>query len=464
MSMGTLAMVATEVGGQLIGADRAFESVSTDTRSLSPGQLFFALRGERYNATQFVAEAQSRGAVGAVVEQQCDCELPQVQVTDTRQALGVLARSWRTGFKLPVIAVTGSNGKTTVKEMIAAIMRAEHPGAEDSILATQGNLNNDIGLPLTVLELRAHHRAAVLEMGANHPGEIAALAKMAVPQIGVITNAAPAHLEGLGSIADVAATKGELLDELPESGTAVLNRDDAFFDYWDERRQARTRSTFGLASTADYRAENISDRIKAGEPSLEFTLHCPDGAIDLHIAIAGRHNVVNVLAAAAAAQSAGASIDAIADGLAAVVNVAGRLRPLKSASGITIYDDSYNANPASVRAAIAFLAGVDAPRWLVLGDMGELGKTGPVLHREIGTAAREAGIDRLFCIGALSRATAEAFGPAAEWHETLDDLWGSLQQQLPPRLSILIKGSRFMGLDRLVADVVAFGRQTEPEG
>ena len=195
MSMGTLAMVATKVGGQLIGADQAFESVSTDTRSLSPGQLFFALRGERYNATRFVAEAQSRGAVGAVVEQHCDCELPQVQVTNTRQALGALARSWRTGFKLPVVAITGSNGKTTVKEMIAAILRAEHPGAEDSILATPGNLNNDIGLPLTVLELRVHHRAAVLEMGANHPGEIAALAKIAVPQIGVITNAAPAHLE-----------------------------------------------------------------------------------------------------------------------------------------------------------------------------------------------------------------------------------------------------------------------------
>ena len=464
MSMGTLAMVATEVGGQLVGTDRAFESVSTDTRSLSRGQLFFALRGERYDATQFVAEAASLGAVGVVVEQQCDCELPQVRVTDTRQALGALARAWRTGFTLPVIAVTGSNGKTTVKEMIAAIMRAQHSGADDSILATQGNLNNDIGLPLTVLELREHHRAAVLEMGANHPGEIATLANIAAPQIGVITNAAPAHLEGLGSIADVAATKGELLDELPESGTAVLNCDDAFFDYWDERRQVRNRSSFGLASIADYRAENVRDRIEAGEPSLKFTLHCPDGAIDLCIAMAGRHNVFNALAAAAAAQSAGASMDAIADGLAAVANVAGRLRPLQSDSGIMIYDDSYNANPASVGAAIAFLAGVDAPRWLVLGDMGELGDSGETMHREIGTAAREAGIDRLFCIGALSKATAEAFGPDAEWHETLDDLWASLQKQLPPRLSILIKGSRFMGLDRLVEDLVAFGGQTESEG
>ncbi|MEE8280922.1 MAG: UDP-N-acetylmuramoyl-tripeptide--D-alanyl-D-alanine ligase [Gammaproteobacteria bacterium] len=464
MSMGTLAMVATEVGGQLIGADRAFESVSTDTRSLSPGQLFFALRGEQYDATQFVAEAQSRGAAGVVVEQQCDCELPQVQVPDTRQALGIFARAWRNGFKLPVIAVTGSNGKTTVKEMIAAIMRAEHADADDSILATQGNLNNDIGLPLTVLELREHHRAAVLEMGANHPGEIAALAKIAAPEIGVITNAAPAHLEGFGSIADVAATKGELLDELPESGTAVLNCDDTFFDYWDERRQSRNRSSFGLAATADYRAENISEHMEAGEPTLKFTLHYPGGEIDLCIGIAGRHNVENVLAAAAAAQSAGASIGAIADGLKAVVNVAGRLRPLKVGSGITIYDDSYNANPASVGAAIAFLAGMASPRWLVLGDMGELGDTGEALHREIGTAASEVGIDRLFCVGALSKATAEAFGPDAEWHETLDDLWASLQKQLPAHLSILIKGSRFMGLDRLVADVVAFGRQAESEG
>ena len=464
MSMGTLAMVATEGGGQLLGTDRAFESVSTDTRSLSRGQLFFALRGERYDATQFVTEAASRGAAGVVVDQQCDCELPQVRVTDTRQALGALARAWRSGFTLPVIAVTGSNGKTTVREMIAAIMRAEHSGADDSILATQGNLNNDIGLPLTVLELREHHRAAVLEMGANHPGEIATLADIAAPQTGVITNAAPAHLEGLGSIADVAATKGELLDALPESGTAVLNCDDAFFDYWDERRQVRNRSSFGLASIADYRAENIRDRMEAGEPSLEFTLHCPDGSIDLCIAMAGRHNVFNALAAAAAAQSAGASIGAIADGLAAVVNLAGRLRPLRSGSDTMIYDDSYNANPASVSAAIAFLAGLDAPRWLVLGDMGELGDSGEISHREIGTAAREAGIDRLFCVGALSKATAEAFGPDAEWHETLNDLWASLQKQLPPRLNILIKGSRFMGLNRLVEDLVAFGSRAESEG
>ncbi len=463
MSMGTLAMVATELGGQLIGADRAFESVSTDTRSLSQGQLFFALPGERYDATQFVAEAASRGAAGVVVERQCDCELPQVRVTDTRKALGKLARAWRNGFTLPVIAVTGSNGKTTVREMIAAIMRAEHSVAYDSILATQGNLNNDIGLPLTVLELREHHRAAVLEMGANHPGEIATLANIAGPQIGVITNAAPAHLEGLGSIADVAVTKGELLDELPQSGTAVLNCDDAFFDYWDKRRQVRNRSSFGVASIADYRAENIRARMEAGEPSLQFTLHCPDGAIDLCIAMAGRHNVLNALAAAAAAQSAGASIGAIADGLAAVVNVAGRLRPLQSGSGTMIYDDSYNANPASVSAAIEFLAGVAAPRWLVFGDMGELGDSGEILHREIGAAAREAGIDRLFCIGALSKATAEAFGPDAEWHETLNGLWASLQNQLPPRLNILIKGSRFMGLDRLVEDLVAFGAQMEPE-
>jgi len=243
----------------------------------------------------------------------------------------------------------------------------------------------------------------------------------------------------------------------------VLNCDDAFFDYWDKRRQVRNRSSFGVASIADYRAENIRARMEAGEPSLQFTLHCPDGAIDLCIAMAGRHNVLNALAAAAAAQSAGASIGAIADGLAAVVNVAGRLRPLQSGSGTMIYDDSYNANPASVSAAIEFLAGVAAPRWLVFGDMGELGDSGEILHREIGAAAREAGIDRLFCIGALSKATAEAFGPDAEWHETLNGLWASLQNQLPPRLNILIKGSRFMGLDRLVEDLVAFGAQMEPE-
>ena len=452
MSMGTLAEVARDTEGQLHGADHSFESVSTDTRTIGPGQLFFALRGERYDARDFVVDAAERGAAGAVVEKLAEVDLSQIEVGDSRLALGALARKWREHFDIPVIGITGSNGKTTVKELTASIMRAAWAEAgDDVVLATQGNLNNDIGLPLTLLRLRVYHRAAVVEMGANHPGDIAVLADIAEVNVAVITNAARAHLEGFGSIEDVAKTKGELLDSLSADHSAVLNCDDRFFRQWVKRSGPARLSSFGLSADADYRAENV--RTADGDSGFVFDMISPGGRIDIRLPLVGRHNVLNSLAAAAAAMAAGATLEQVRSGLAAGCNVSGRLRPFRASSGAVIYDDSYNANPDSVSAAIAFLEDLPGEPWLVLGDMGELGPDSAALHRGMGELARDAGIRRLFCTGEMSRETAAGFGSGAHWFESLDELSDALRPELAQGRNVLIKGSRFMGLDQLVREI-----------
>jgi UDP-N-acetylmuramoyl-tripeptide--D-alanyl-D-alanine ligase len=463
MSMGRLSMVAEAVGGRLYGPDVEFDAVSTDTRSLQPGQLFFALRGARADGGAFVAAAARLGAAGAVVEARQDADVPQVEVADTRLALGEFGRRWREGFNIPLIGITGSNGKTTVKEMTAAIMRAALGagaaiGAQgDPILMTWGNLNNEIGLPRTLLYLNASHQAAVLEMGGTRPGDIAYLARIAAPTVAVVTNAARAHLQGFGSIEDVAATKGEIFAGLPASGTAVINRDDRFFQSWWERSAGRRRLSFGLHAAADFRASAVSQVAGADGVELHFTLHCPAGDLRLRLAMAGRHNVVNALAAAAASAAAGATLQAIAAGLGAVRNVAGRLRRVAGLKGICLYDDTYNANPGSVRAAIAFLESLPGERWLVLGDMAELGPDSLAMHREMGELARRSGAARLYCAGPQSKATAEAFGANAEWCESVTDLAAALQVALRPGLTVLVKGSRSMGMERVVQALAAGG-------
>jgi UDP-N-acetylmuramoyl-tripeptide--D-alanyl-D-alanine ligase len=452
MTMGTLSGVASDVGGQLHGADQNYASVSTDTRTIGPGQLFFALQGEHYDAREFVADAAQRGAAGAVVEQLAEAELSQVQVGDSRLALGALARKWRENFAVPVIGITGSNGKTTVKELTAAIMSAalaEH--GDDVVLSTRGNLNNDIGLPLTLLGMRDYHQAAVVEMGANHPGEIAVLADIAEVNVAVITNAARAHLEGFGSIEDVAQTKGELLDSLGASDTAVLNHDDQFFTDWNERIGAAKLSSFGSSAEADFYFEKLQSR--DGGAAFSFEMITPLGRIDIDLPLVGRHNVLNALAAAAAAIAAGAELEHVRAGLAESSNVPGRLRTFRSAAGAAIYDDSYNANPDSVTAAIAFLEELPGEPWLVLGDMGELGPDSAALHRGMGELARDAGIRKLFCTGELSREMAAGFGHGALWFATLDELSAALQPELVAGRNVLIKGSRFMGLDQLVQQI-----------
>lgn len=306
MSMGTLHMVANAVNGTLVGADRAFDSVCTDTRTLQEGQLFFALQGDNFDAEKFIGQAAELGAAGAVVRSRHTIDLPQVEVDDTRHALGRLASAWRDKFSATLIAVTGSNGKTTVKEMLASIFRV-HCASPGELLVTRGNLNNEIGLPLTLLELRDHHRVAVLEMGASHPGEIAYLANIARPGVGIVTNAGSAHLEGFGSEEMIAATKGELFECLTADGVAIINRDDRWFDSWQTRAAHARILTFGLHADAAFRAVDIVDRGDADDCRIGFTLLTPSGSVQIELPMAGRHNVLNALAAAAAVSASALS-------------------------------------------------------------------------------------------------------------------------------------------------------------
>ena len=447
MSLDSLAAVALAVDGRLVGVDADFSAVSTDTRTLQAGELLFALKGDRFDASDFVAQAAEQGAVGAVVEHHVAADIAQVEVADTRLALGDYAKAWRRRYNIPAVGVTGSNGKTTVKEMVAAIMRAS-TGSDDAVLATKGNLNNDIGLPLTVLQLRERHEIAVFEMGASAAGEIKYLASVAAPQVGIVTNAAAAHLEGFGSLAGVANAKGELFSALPEHGIAVLNHDDAFYDCWRERCGHVAQLSFGQSSAADFFATKIEEDPDA--PELRFELHSPLGDVPLSLPMAGRHNVLNALAAAAASVSLGADLDAVAQGLRSMANVGGRLRLVAGAKGVRVFDDTYNANPDSVNAAIEFIAAQTGTRWLVLGDMGELGPDAPGLHSMVGEQVARANIDGLWCVGELSRSTAIAFGDSAHWYADVAALIEALSDAMVPNVTVLVKGSRFMELERVV--------------
>lgn len=454
MSMGTLGMAAESVRGVLHGEDRSFDAVSTDTRNLHVDDLFIALRGPNFDAADFLADAERQGAAGAIVERQVDSGLAQVVVPNTRHALADLACSWRERFELPVIGVTGSNGKTTVKDMCAAILRT-HAGDCDAVLATRGNLNNDIGLPLMVLELRAAHQSAVLELGASAPGEIETLAAIARPTVGIVTNAGPAHLEGFGSVEGVARTKGEMFAALPPNGTAILNRDDPFYEEWLARCPGCHTLSFGLGPHAEVRATDIRENGN----SLEFSMHLHDTHFPVRLGMVGQHNVRNALAAAAATLAAGVERGAVQEGLAAAVQAGGRLRRLRLASGVVVYDDSYNANPASLRAAIDFLASQPGETWLVLGDMKELGSDSRRLHHDCGVAAQEAGIDRLLCVGAEARAAATAFGKGGRWFDSRDALVGAVAGELVPGTTVLVKGSRSMGMEKVVAALASKGEE-----
>ncbi len=453
--MTNLSALSAVVGGQLHGADADFSAVSTDTRSLRPGDVFFALRGERFDASEFVTQAAERGAAGAVVEKKVPVELPQVQVPDTRVALRKFARAWRTQLDPQLIGITGSNGKTTTKELTAGICRAAF--GEDAVLATEGNLNNEIGLPLTLLKLRANHRVAVVEMGASHPGDIALLTNIALPDVALITNIARAHIEGFGSVEVVAQTKGEMLDSLDASDgnkkTAVLNRDDPFFSSLSARAGAARQFSFGLSKGADFHADNIQAVVRKGRPGFAFDLHSPAGDVAVVLPLAGRHNIINALAAAAAAVAVGTQLEHVRAGLALAQSVPGRLRAFRSVTGAVIFDDSYNANPDSVAAAIAAMAEFKGKPWLVLGDMGELGDDAVALHRQTGQLARESGAEALLCVGRLGKEIGAGFGPGARWFESLGELESAVRDELLPGRNVLIKGSRFMQMDKLVASL-----------
>ena len=442
MVEGTLALAAEMMRGTLYGADDRFHGISTDTRTLREGELFFALRGPQFDGASFLEAAAARRAGGAVVHEATAGGLPNIVVDDTRVALGALASQWRAQLPVRIIGITGSNGKTTLKEMIAACL-----SISDTTLATRGNLNNDIGMPLMLSELDHEHRYAVLEMGANHAGEIAYLAGLARPEIVAITNAAPAHLEGFGSLEDVAQAKGEILVGEPRPRVAVLNADDRFFPYWRSMAAESEVIAFGEHPEADVRFRDLHEHA-AGT---QFTLITPQEEIDVALPLAGRHNVFNACAAAAIGVALDLDGDQIRDGLQTVETVSGRLQAVTSASGAALYDDSYNANPVSVVAAAEFLAARPGRTWLVLGDMAELGADAAALHASVGEAAKKAGIDRLFATGELSRHTVSAFGDDGSWFATIDELIAELAAGLDAGTSVLVKGSRSMQMERVVA-------------
>ncbi len=444
----TLADFARACGGELGGPDRAYTGVSSDSRSLKPGELFVALRGPRFNANEFVGAAESAGAAGAVVDTRTDRSITQILVADTLEALTNTSAAWRAGFDLPVVGVAGSNGKTTVKEMTAAIL-----ARAGNTLATRGSLNNHIGVPLTLHRLDASHRFAVVEVGANHPGEVASLVKLARPTVGLITNAGAEHLEGFGSIEGAARAEGEMIAGLAPGDTAVLNADDEFLDLWRGMTRARV-VTFGLAPVADYTARRMQTSIGAAGFETDFELWTPQGSTRVELQLAGRHNVVNALSAAAAAMSAGASLDHISEGLATMRPVPGRLQFKTAPSGAWIVDDSYNANPSSMKAGLEVLANVDARRWFVMGDMGELGDFAPDSHREIGRFAREQRIDRLFATGTHSALAVETFGPGGEWFPDAEALARAVNAELTREVCVLVKGSRSARLERVVESLV----------
>jgi UDP-N-acetylmuramoyl-tripeptide--D-alanyl-D-alanine ligase len=431
--------------GRLVGEDRVVDAVSTDSRTLPPGALFAALRGERFDGHDFAGAAADRGACGLLVERRLPIALPQVVVTDTLGALTACARAHRRRFAGPVVAVTGSNGKTTTKEMIGAI--ASRMGR---CLVTQGNLNNHIGVPLTLLGLRPEHRIAVIEMGANHRGEIAHLTSVAEPDIGIVTNAGAAHLEGFGSLDGVAAGKGELFAGLPASGTAIINADDAYASVWRRLAGERRVVWFGLDHPADFTARQIAWAMEPA-PRVEFDLVSPMGTDRVRLGLGGLHNLRNALGAAAAACAAGAGLPQIAAGLAAVRPVRGRLELRPAVNGALLVDDSYNANPGSLKAGLDALQAFRGKRWLVLGDMLELGGAADELHAEIGRYARAAGIDRLLAYGPKAKLAAEAFGSGSAWFEDIDDLIADARGSLTAGVAVLVKGSRANRLERVAA-------------
>ena len=455
------ATAARAIAGTLRGENVAFDRVTTDSRSLRPGDLFVALKGERFDGHDFVAQAFASGAAAAVVSADRTGALASrtrgslLAVADPLAALGALAAFWRRQFNVPVIVIVGSNGKTTVKEMTAAILRAEL-GAE-SVLSSAGNLNNQIGLPLSILGLRATHRVAVFEIGMNHPGETAQLAGIAQPTIALVNNAQREHQEFMKSVADVAAEHAAVLNALPFDGTAVINADDDYAPFWAEviaRRNSEGAGIvvrdFGLRAPAA-----VSGRCRSEPWGSVIEIETPGGATRVELHAPGRHNVANALAAVSAATAAGASLSAVRSGLGGFRPLAGRLTTITTEAGIRVIDDTYNANPDSVRAAIAVLARAEGARWLVLGDMGEVGDQGIGFHREIGEYARAAGVDRLLTTGELAAHAVTSFGSGGEHFDDVDALIAAASAGLRgasgARITLLVKGSRFMRMERVVA-------------
>ena len=454
-------------GSRLVGDERVrLHRVHTDTRSLQPCDVFVALRGEHFDANDFLSQAHAAGATAALAERGLAAAgLSGVEVADTRLALGQWASGWRARMNLPLIAVTGSNGKTTVTQMVASILRA-YTG--EAALATQGNFNNDIGVPLTLLRLREHHRLAVVELGMNHPGEIAGLAHMARPTVALVNNAQREHLEFMATVQAVAQENGSVISALPDHGVAVFPADDAHTPLWRGLAGARRVITFALDNTDLNSQADLTAQATWQGSSWQVQARTPEGDLNFALQVAGRHNVKNALAAAACALAAQVPLAAIAQGLAQFEPVTGRSRALAlrlaadPGRTLTLIDDSYNANPDSVRAAIDVLADLPGPRLLVLGDMGEVGLQGPAFHAEAGAYAQARGIEQLLCSGELMRHALPAFA-GAQHLASADELLAAVLQRLPGFASVLVKGSRFMRMERVVQAITALSQQNNKE-
>ncbi len=445
--------------------DAVFTSVGTDSRRVRTGELFVALRGEHFDGHDFVQTAAEAGASAALVDSAWaashgSAAIPLLVVADTRLALGRLAAHWRSRFAIPLIGITGSNGKTTVKEMCAAILRAQAGlagWAADAVLATTGNLNNDIGLPLTLLGLRDTHRAAVIEMGMNRPGEIAYLTDIARPTVAIVTNAQRAHLQGMGTLVEIAHEKGAIYGGLQEDGVAVINADDPHADYWRGLNAQRRIVTFGMEAGAD-----VTGSCELHGLGARLALKSDGRSLAIALQVPGEHNVRNALGAAAACLATGqVDLQAVGDGLAAYTGTRGRLQSGPGVKGSTVIDDSYNANPDSVRAAIDVLAATPGRKILVLGDMGEIGRTSAQVHDEIGGYAKSKGLDALYALGDMSAVAARNFGEGGHHFRTVHALLNALQPQLDPDTVVLVKGSRFMRMER-VADALSAVHNGDP--
>jgi UDP-N-acetylmuramoyl-tripeptide--D-alanyl-D-alanine ligase len=452
MSMLELSELAALLDGRLVGDDRAFDGVSTDTRTIKSGELFVALRGPNFDGHDYLEVAQARGAAGALVAHPSRV-LPTVEVADTLRALGRLGQQWRLRCPARVIAITGSNGKTTLKEMIAAIL-----ACRGSVLATRGNLNNEIGVPLTLNRLRGED-FAVVELGANHAGEIRYLSGLAQPDVAVLNNAGRAHLEGFGSLEGVARAKGEIVEGLRSGGLFVFNADDRFAPLWRELAAGRAQRSFGVAQPADVTSPPDAYQIDWQEArfAARFPVRCAQGEVELRLRLAGEHNRMNALAAVAASLAVGADLDDAAQGLATLEPVPGRLCPLSGHNGARLIDDSYNANPDSVLAALRVLAAAPGRRTLVLGDLAELGADAVDLHRQLGEQAAVFGIDRLFTTGALSGHAGAAFGGPHRHFDGRAALVDALLSGLSTEDSVLVKGSRSARMDEVVKALRAEG-------
>ncbi len=443
-----LSEAARCIGADYTGHDVCFAAVSSDSRSIARGELFIALHGPSFDAHDFISSAVERGACAAMIDRPVDVDLPTLNVRDTHDGLGELAAAWRNSFDVPVLAITGSNGKTTVKEMIGNIL-----SGCGEVLVTRGNLNNDIGLPLTLLRLQDRHRFAVLEMGANHAGEISYLTNLARPDIALITNAGSAHLEGFGSLQGVVRAKGEIIEGLSPNGVVVLNAEDAGLPYWKQCAGDHRVVTFGLDASADVSAETQSGSV---------TVNSTNGqSATLKLALPGRHNLINAMAAIAACQECGVPVSDSCAALEKMQPVGGRLHLRESNSGLQVLDDTYNANPSSLQVALDVLAGLPGEHVLVLGDMAELGEDAIVAHEQAGKAARAAGVRRLYALGDGAAAAAKAFGDAGFAYQSREKLVSDVLQQESG--VVLVKGSRMMHLEDVVEALLS-GKAARADG